>query len=670
MPFRSNSNLVFLVVALGCSPAVQPALPAPAGAGVAARGVPELARPIPYPLPIPPEFDQAIALGTRTPSGEPGPAYWQQWAEYAIRVVVDTDVKALSGSQTVRYHNRSPHALPVLVFNVNQNYHAEGVERRRPAEVTGGKTIRRVAVEGRDLGEITVPTSPGWAVDGTLMFVVLPRPVQPGGTVELVLEWSFPLPQAGAGGRMGYSGDELLYLGYWYPHLAVFDDVMGWHAEPFRGNAEFYSHFARYSVTVDAPAGWLVASTGRLVNETEVLRPEVLERVRRAERSDEVVRVVDHGTAATVASPGGRLAWRFEADSVRDVAFAVMREHAWDAARAPVGDLTGDGRIDHARVDAFWRARAIHYPDAVPYAQHAVEFFSRLTGLPYPWPHLTVVEGGGIIGGGMEYPMITIIGDYNLAGTQPLYHVIAHEVAHMWMPMILSTNERRYTWLDEGVTMFNENLARLDFFPGTEPFQDDQTTYVSAALAGVEGPLMRWSDFHYPGPAYEVTAYSKPAAVLYALKGVLGEETFMRAYRELHRRWAFKHPYPWDVWNTFEDVAGRDLSWFWRSWYHESTEDGEPWLLDQAVEAVERLAGGETRVVVRDLGWVPMPVHLTVTREDGEVLDALIPVDRWLSGLDRAEVVIPSGPRVTRVEIDAARHFPDADRSNNRWIDP
>jgi hypothetical protein len=652
----------------GCATTAPPApVPGPQ-VGLPTAAGPELARPIPYPVEPPAEFRSALGRGTRTTTGVPGPRYWQQWAEYDIRAVVDTDARSLSGSQTVRYHNNAPDALPALVLHLTQNYHAEGVERVRPAEVTGGKRIERVAVNGAELGP-TMGRSPGWAVDGALMVVVLPSPVRPGGTVELAVDWTFPLPQSGAGGRMGYSGDDLLFLGYWYPHLAVYDDVAGWHAEPFRGNAEFYSNFARYAIDIDAPAGWLVSSTGRLVNETEVLAPGVVERLRRAEESDDVVRVVSHGeaAAATRPSPDGRLLWRFEADSVRDVAFAVMRDHAWDAARAPVGDRTGDGRTDFTRVDAFWREHAVHYPDAARYAQHAVGFLSRFTGVPYPWPHMTVVEGGGIIGGGMEYPMVTIIGDYNAAGTRALYSVIAHEIAHMWLPMMLSTNERRYAWFDEGTTSFAENYARKDMFPGRNPFQDDRSSYLNALATGGDAPIMRWSDFHYPGMSYLVASYPKPNTVLYALVGVLGEETFMEAYREFHRRWAFRHPYPWDMWNTFEAVSGRDLEWFWRAWYYESTEDGGRWFLDQAVTNVERLGTGETRITVRDLGWVPMPVHLTITRADGEVLEEEVPVEAWLTGEDRVRVTIPAGPRVTRVEIDAAGYFPDADRRNNTW---
>jgi hypothetical protein len=672
--FPLRAVLPVLTILLGASAAgcaqPTPAAPAPGPrVGLPAAAGPELARPIPYPVDPPAEFRAALGRGTRTTTGEPGPRYWQQWAEYDIRAVVDTDAKALTGSQTVRYHNNAPDALPVLVLHLAQNYHAEGVERVRPAEVTGGKRIERVAVNGEELGP-TTGRSPGWAVDGALMFVVLPSPVRSGATVELAVDWSFPLPQSGAGGRMGYSGDELLYLGYWYPHMAVYDDVIGWHAEPFRGNAEFYSNFGRYQLSIDAPAGWLVASTGRLLNEAEVLTPAVAERLRQAEQGDDVVRVVSHGEAAeaTRPSPDGRLLWRFEADSVRDVAFAVMREHAWDATRAPVGDRTGDGRTEYARVDAFWRERAIHYPDAARYARHSVDFLSRFTGVPYPWPHMTVVEGGGIIGGGMEYPMITIIGDYTMAGTRALYGVIAHEIAHMWLPMMLSTNERRYAWFDEGTTSFAENYARKDMFPeGRNPFQDEQASYLNSLATGGDAPIMRWSDFHYPGAPYLIASYPKPNTVLYALVGVLGEETFMRAYQEFHRRWAFRHPYPWDMWHTFEDVSRQELEWFWRAWYYESTEDGGRWLLDQAVTAVERLGTGETRITVRDLGWIPMPVHLTVTRADGQVVEEVVSVDAWLAGDDRVRVTLPAGPRVIRVEIDAAGYFPDADRSNNVW---
>lgn len=658
--------MIWAGLALGGCGSLEVAQPAPE-TGVATAVQPE--RPRPQPVVAPPEFRAAIEAGTRTSEGRPGPSYWQQWAEYDIHARVDVEGKALRGSETIRYRNDSPHRLGTLVVNLIQNFHAEGVERLEQAEVTGGIEVERVAVNGNDLAAASDQSAPGWAVDGTLMFIVLPEELAAGSTIDLAIDWSFPLPQAGAGGRMGYSGGDLLYLGYWYPQLATFDDVIGWHAEPFRGNAEFYSDFASYRVSIDAPEGWLVMSTGKLENPADVLAPDVADRLTAAGSSDEVVHVVAHGStgSATARSPEGRLQWEFTADSVRDVAFAVMRNYAWDAARSPVGDRDGDGEMDHARVDAFWRASARHYVDAWRYVQHSIDFLSRYTGLSYPWPHMSVVEGGGIIGGGMEFPMMTIIGDYNRAGADALYNVTVHEVAHMWVPMMLNTNERRYGWLDEGTTTFNENNARVEFFEGRDdPWPADQGGYLRVAASGGEGPIMRWSDHHRPGAAYSTASYSKPASVLHALRGVLGEERFERAHRAFYERWAFKHPYPWDLFNTFEDVTGEDLDWFWHSWYYESTEEGV-WHLDQAIENVERLESGETLITVVDHGWVPMPVPLRITRADGAVVERTIPVDRWLAGASRATITLPAGAPVERVEIDPAGHFPDMNRRNNSW---
>jgi aminopeptidase N len=259
----------------------------------------------------------------------------------------------------------------------------------------------------------------------------------------------------------------------------------------------------------------------------------------------------------------------------------------------------------------------------------------------------------------MEFPMMTIMGDYNQRGADALYYVTAHELAHMWFPMIVSTDERRYTWIDEGITTFNENMARQDFLPGRDHFADDRFMYLQIAGTGEEGEIMRRSAFHYTTNAYVIASYMKPAVVLHALRGVLGEETFLRAFREFYNRWAYRHPYPWDLWNTFEDVSGRDLGWFWRSWFLET------WVLDQAIASVTT-TGNTTTIVIEDRGQVPMPVHLTVTFGDGRTERRDVPVEHWLAGNRQATVTVESAD-VTRVQIDAAQQFPDTDRANNVW---
>lgn len=648
---------ISLVLVSGCAP-----VPREAPVVAPSAGIVGLERPIPYPVEPPASYRGAVEAGTRTEGGAPGAGYWQNRADYRLEARLYTDQRRLEGSGTIVYHNRSPDTLGVLVLDLAQNIHAPGVVRMEPAEVTGGVRLARVEVGGREL-TAEPETGPRYVVDGTKLYLIPHAPVLPGGREELAVEWSFDVPQAGAGGRMGYSEDNLYFLAYWFPQMSVYDDVEGWSDDQFTGTSEFYSNFGTYHLTVEAPQGWVVAATGALTNAESVLAPAVLERLRLAERSDTVVRVL---TAAdldrsTVRSPSGRLRWTFEADSVRDVAFSVTRESLWDAARTPVGDRDRDGVVDHATVHAFYREPAHRWREVARYEQHAIRFLSDYTGVPYPWPHMTAVEGAGIIGGGMEYPMMTLIGDYTAAGDEALYNVTAHELAHMWVPMIVNTNERRYSWLDEGTTSFNENQARKDFFPGVDSDGQEAEVYLRVARAGLEGEMMRWSAYHYPGPAFGVASYAKPATVLVTLRGLLGEAEFNRAYREFYDRWAWKHPYPWDLWRTFEDVTGRDLDWFWRSWYYET------WVLDQAVASVETGPGGATTITIEDRGRVPMPARLAVTLADGEVRRLEVPVETWLSGARTATLRVDGASPVTRVEIDPERVFPDIDRANNVW---
>ena len=615
-------------------------------------------RPLPRSIRPPPEFERALARGTRSPGGGPGPNYWQQAAVYSLEATVDPDSKRLNGRASIRYRNESPDDLPSLYLQLPQNVHASGVVRNEPYEVTGGIELRSVAVDGMPLFPILTEGDPGFRVTGTVMEISPPLALRSGSTLEIGIEWTFRIPRQGAGARMGWDGDDLLFLAYWYPQMAVYDDVVGWHLDPFRGAAEFYAGFGDYDLTVRAPAGWVVRATGELANPEEVLAEPVLARWRAASASDTVVRIVSNDDTGR-PTLSGPLAWRFRAELVRDVAFSVTRAASWDGVRAPAGDVDGDGRPDYTRVEALYRTSAPLWSDVAAYARHAIDFHARFTGIAYPWPHMTVVEGGGIITGGMEFPMATLIGDYNARGDSALYWVTAHELAHMWVPMIVGTDERRYAWMDEGMTTFLENQARAEYFPGEGADALEREIYVESARSGGEGEVMRWTDFQYPGAA-GVASYAKPATVLVALRALLGEQTFMRAYRTFLREWAYGHPKPWDLFHTFERVAGRDLDWFWHSWMFET------WRFDQAIEEVVATAEG-TRIAVVDRGWIPMPIRLLVTRVDGTQQRLEVPVDAWLTGTARVELLAPPGAPVIRVELDPNGAFPDIDRANDVW---
>ena len=666
--YSSIKSVAFFSVALvlfSCTGTEQISVPEPVQEQVQSFSI---ERPIPYPIDIPDAYLFAQQRGTRTTDGTPGEDYWQNYASYTLHAELVPETHTVYGSAQITYTNNSPDDLDVIVVELAQNLHKAGTPKYDITEITGGVDLTKIMANGSELGETTatarwIEGASGFINEGTQLYIFPNEIVESGGTIDLEFEWSFVVPEQGASGRMGRSRDNLYFIAYWYPHIAVYDDVYGWFYDPFLGNAEFYHGFADYELTVTAPREWIVMGTGEFLNPDETLSPIMLERYLGAGTTDETIVIADFDELerATADSDDGKLTWRFVSDKVRDVAFSATLESRWEGSRTPVGDLTGNGQTDYTRINTFYRDTAPLWEDQTEYARHSITFLSDYLNMPYPWPHMTSVEGADIIGGGMEFPMITIIGDYNTAGATRLYGVTAHELAHMWFPMIVSTNERRYTWIDEGHTSYHTNEANIDFF-GPDRFdrRDTFSGYLQIAGSDFEGEIMRWSDFHYPGPAYGVASYPKPASVLYALRGVLGDELFMEAHLEVLERWKYKHPYPWDIFNTFEDVSGKDLSWFWRAWYYET------WVLDQSIADVYE-ESGETVILIEDIGNVPMPVHLKVTFEDGSTYNNTYDVEYWLQGQRTKEIRVSEQQEVVKVEIDPEGLFPDVNRQNNRW---
>ena len=616
----------------------------------------------------PPGFTRAVARGTRTRTGQPGARYWQQYARYQLSASLDTATRELVGTGSIRYYNRSPDALKRVALHLYQNLYAPAAQRNRVVAVTSGIQIARLAANGARLAALpsTDTTSVGYRVDGTIAWLNLSTPLAAGDSIDLYVQWSFVVPPLAASPRMGQDG-EVFHLAYWYPQVAVYDDVNGWQTDQYMGTGEFYMGYADYDVTLRLPAGWLVVATGDLVNPTEVLSPQVRDRLDRLRAGRgavdsgivQVVSAAERGPGRATAAGGTdrALAWHFTADRVRDFAWTASSRYVWDAARVSVGDATGDGAGDFALVHALYRPQFTLWRETARYARHSIDFLSRFLW-PYPYPHMTVVEGLAV-GGGMEFPMTTFITG-SPRDSVALQSVTIHEIAHMWFPMMVGSDEKRHMWQDEGLTSFNDWNGSVEFFPGISPEELMGTTYYRTARAGTELEVMRHGDHYMRDAARTVAAYDKPMVALHALRALLGEETFMRAYREYGRRWMNRHPQPQDLFNTFNDITGRDLSWFWRTWFYET------WTLDHAIAGVEQ-SGDRLLVTVEDRGLAPMPARLVITRTDGTTERAEIPVEVWLSGRTSAVHTIERAASVARIEIDPERVFPDLDRANQAW---
>ena len=590
----------------------------------------------------------------RTATGAPGPGYWQQQADYVLRASLDTATHILAGSGTIHYVNRSPDSLPFVWVQLEQNIFAPQsvtkILNQPPLQFEGGAlfdfsgkgfvgglTLERFAVGGRDLAR---------AVYGTMMRVELPAPLVPGGAIDFEMAWRFPVPPDGAG-RMGRIGSRLYEIAQWYPRMVVYDDVRGWNPLPYLGAGEFYLEYGNYEVTLELPAGFLVAATGTVTNPGDVWTPEQRARLERARGSETPVQVVTkaeataHGAQRT---PGTR-AWHFTATNVRDFAWAASPDFRWDAS----------GWNGHL-IQTLYRPTATLWEEANRMSRFTIQFFSEKWGT-YPWPHATTVEGPIE---GMEYPMLTFVP----AGPkrEDLFWVLMHEFGHEWFPMTVGSDERRYPWMDEGFNTFIDYDAAEGYFRGTvygdTVRREGLSYYRASAVPGREQPMIT-----KPAESRDLswTAYKKPGLMLTILRdAVLGAEPFERGLREYVRRWRFKHPQPADFFRTMENVSGRDLDWFWRQWVFTTAR------LDQAVDSARVVGTDSTYIFLSNRGQMTLPVTLELEYADGTRETQQLPVEMWNLG-NRFTFRARTSKRVVGVALDPKGIYPDIDRANNRW---
>src|SRR2546422_4460347 len=590
----------------------------------------------------------------RGASGAPGPDYWQQRVDYVIRATLDTSAQTIRGSERIHYVNHSPDTLAFLWVQIEQNLFAPNSITYALSQpplhfaggavfdftgkgFTGGMTIERFAAGGRALQRTEY---------GTMMRVELPRPLPPRGALDCDVAWHFPIPPYG-GGRMGRIGTRLYEIGQWYPRLVVYDDVHGWNPLPYIGAGEFYLEYGDYDVALTVPGGFVVAATGTVMNPAAVWTPTQRARLARARTAAERVQMISREEAEANRARAGRATktWRFTARNVRDFAWAASPDFRWDAS-------SWKGIL----IQTFYRPSATPWEEANRMAWFTIKHFSETWGT-YAWPQATSVEG---LVEGMEYPMITFVPSIEKREDQ--FWVLTHELGHEWFPMMVGSDERRYPWMDEGFNTFIDYGSAEGYFKGTAygdtVRRELLTDYRVSAVPGNEQPLI---DRPVEQRDLAWAAYQKPALMLTILRdAVLGQEPFERALREYVRRWTFKHPQPADFFRTFENVAGRDLDWFWREWVYTTAR------LDQAVDSV-RIAGATTLISLSNRGQMVLPVTLELRFADGTSETRDYPIEMWNLGSRFTARIATARRQVAAVVVDPKAIYPDVDRGNNRW---
>jgi Peptidase family M1 domain len=663
-------RLLTLVLALAAAPLVaqQPDSNAPTQPSRPLNLQPALKPPVadtgifsPIALPPPNEIRRA--------DGAPGPRYWQQRADYLIKATLDTTARRIDATEEIRYTNRSPDTLRFVWMQVDQNLFRPGStgsllfaaeSRFGGAGFPGGFDILSLtqspapATRAAGTRRHTAASTPATEtplehrVDDTMMYVELAQPLAPGGTTVFDLAYRFNVPEHGAD-RMGRDGS-LYEIAQWYPRMAMYDDVHGWNTDQYLGQGEFYLEYGDIEYEVTLPAGYIVAGTGTLQNPEQVLTPTIRARLGAAVRSDTTMAIVTpEELASGAARPkrDGMLTWRFRAESVRDVAWGASPDFQWDASG-----------WDGVLAQAYYRASARDlWQDAAKMSRFSIQEYST-RWFRYPYPQISAIEGPV---SGMEYPMVAM--EAHSDDPQDLYNVITHEIGHMWFPMTVGSDERRYAWMDEGFNTFMNTFSEEDYWKrdDRETRRNEIRLETSLDQAPSAQPIMTPANRYKSNDNLGSLAYVKPSIMLLALRNkVLGPEVFDTAFREYTRRWAFKHPQPADFFRTIEEVSGRDLAWFWRGFFYTTA------ALDQSVESVKQTPDGTALISLRSLGAAVMPVELELTFDDGSTQVVKLPVEIWYGGNRYVYRFMP-GKVIVRARVNPDGLFPDLVPGNDAW---
>ncbi|MGZ3861618.1 MAG: M1 family metallopeptidase [Bacteroidia bacterium] len=523
----------------------------------------------------------------RSASGAPGHKYWQQKADYDIDATLDEKNLTLNGSEWVTYYNNSPDKLTYLWLQLDENQHDPNVDANyfdgsklnvpyTDRDVKSMQMKERLQGFGDKILEVTDELGKPlkYTVNQTMMRIDLPQTLIPGGKVKFKVKWNYKISdRLSIGGRGGYEyfpedGNHLFTMAQWYPRMCVYSDYQGWQNKQFTGRGEFALAFGNFVVKITAPSDHVIGGTGTCQNYQQVLSPAQMQRWQKAQNSTDVVEIVtlDEAKAAEKAKATSTKTWIFKADSVRDFAWTSSRKFIWDAMPQKVGNKKVMCMSFYGK-----EAYGLYRKFSTKTVAHTIKTYSKYT-INYPYPVAQSVEAAN----GMEYPMICFNygrtekdGTYSEGTKYGMLGVIIHEVGHNFFPMIVNSDERQWSWMDEGLNTFVEYLTEEEFdnnYPSVRGPANKIVDYMRLPKDQLEPIMTNSENIIQFGP----NAYSKPATALNILREtVMGRELFDFAFKEYAKRWAFKHPTPSDFFRTMEDASAVDLDWFWRGWFYD-----------------------------------------------------------------------------------------------------
>ncbi len=619
-------------------------------------------------------YDQHIAFNPlfypsngneyRSASGEPGPAYWQNRADYKITATLDTIQHRVTGSVVITYKNNSPDDLKFLWLQLDQNIYRQDSRGESTTLLTGGRWANKEFTQGDELKSVSVisngiSSSAKYNISDTRMQLWLPKTLAAKtGSIQIKIDYAFSIPEHGTDrmGRTETKNGWIYSIAQWYPRMCVYDDVLGWNTLPYLGAGEFYLEYGDIDYTITTPSNLIVVGSGEVQNPSEIYTPATINLINKAKNSDKTVTIIGlNDLAGNTYHPNkSSLTWHFLCKNTRDVSWAASKAFIWDAARI---NLPSGKKALAQSVYPVESAGDSAWSRSTEFTKGCIELYSK-EWYEFTYPAATNVACDI---NGMEYPGIVFCSWK--AKSEGLWGVTNHEFGHNWFPMIVGSNERKYPWMDEGFNTFINGVDTKVFNNGEFDNKNDMQRMSNYMFKKDADAIMTIPEVTQPN-FLGIAAYFKPGAGLDILRyHILGVERFDSAFRTYVARWAFKHPTPWDFFRTMENVSGEDLSYFWRGWF--MTND----KLDQGVTDIKYVdndpAKGANITVVNNEQMV-LPVPIMIEQENGKKDSVTLPVEIWQRG-GSWTFHYPSTSAITKITIDPDNDYPDINPSNNTF---
>ena len=598
------------------------------------------------------QVNNAYRHGTRTPSGKPGKNYWQNQGDYDIHVTFDPSSNLLSGKEAVIYYNNSPDTLKELIIRLFPDLYKRGVLRLsaiNEKDISDGVTIDSFYIGNE------IPNNFSEAPDTIhkdINLIVIPEEnILPHSKIRLSIQWHY-FVNTGSPIRTGMVDKGSWFIAYFFPRVAVYDDIDGWDEWSYNGTQEFYNDFGNFHVDVSVPANYVVWATGDRMNPAENFSDHVIKKLQAASSSDSIIHVIDStdypkNNVFPSRSTGN---WKFTASNVTDFAFAVSDHYLWDASSVLVDSSGGRRTLAEAAYNKIHR----DYFDVARQAHQSVFYMSHYyPKFPFPFNHITVFDGTDQ----MEYPMM--VNDNPTQSHKDAVQLTSHEIFHSYFPFYMGINETQYAWMDEGWATIGESvISPLMGEPEGEGIFS-KTRYEQISGTNKDVPLITNTKL-YSNEAYLSNSYGKGGLCYYVLQDLLGDELYFRSLHQYINDWHGKHPVPYDFFYSFNNASGKNLNWFWNKWFF-------GWSYpDLSIKKVEKSATG-TKITIENKGGLPLPVYLSIISR-GKKSILKFNAEIWKDG--KKERIFSTKNSFTGISkiILGNEFIPDKFKEDNEWV--